>query len=144
MTSFRNAEEEALRSPFPLTPPPALRDEYYPFGDEGQPPFSGDAAAAGAAGEGDPEDTDLGVLLQRKEQDLLLAAELGKMLLERNEELERRYDELMKEHLEVKEVRHWDWSKEQTGEDLIWTKIPSSDAKLLGLRLRLGLELDWS
>lgn len=65
----------------------------------------GDAAATGAAGEGDPEDGDLGVLLQRKEQDLLLAAELGKMLLERNEELERRYEELLKEHLEVKEVR---------------------------------------
>uniref|UniRef100_A0A8C6XSQ7 BICD family-like cargo adapter 2 n=1 Tax=Naja naja TaxID=35670 RepID=A0A8C6XSQ7_NAJNA len=105
MASSRNPEEEPLRSPFPLTPPPALGDEYYPFGGEGQPPFVGEAAAAGAAGEGDPEEADLGVLLQRKEQDLLLAAELGKMLLERNEELERRYDELMKEHLEVKEVR---------------------------------------
>ncbi|KAG8140615.1 hypothetical protein E2320_003288 [Naja naja] len=116
MASSRNPEEEPLRSPFPLTPPPALGDEYYPFGGEGQPPFVGEAAAAGAAGEGDPEEADLGVLLQRKEQDLLLAAELGKMLLERNEELERRYDELMKEHLEVKEVTHLE---QQLQEDLI-------------------------
>uniref|UniRef100_A0A670JAC4 BICD family-like cargo adapter 2 n=1 Tax=Podarcis muralis TaxID=64176 RepID=A0A670JAC4_PODMU len=91
-------EEAALRTPFPLTPP-ALGDEFYPFGGERQQTFGGDVAA----GDGDPEEADLGVLLQRKEQDLLLAAELGKMLLERNEELERRFEELAKEHMETKE-----------------------------------------
>uniref|UniRef100_A0A670JCT1 BICD family-like cargo adapter 2 n=1 Tax=Podarcis muralis TaxID=64176 RepID=A0A670JCT1_PODMU len=90
--------EAALRTPFPLTPP-ALGDEFYPFGGERQQTFGGDVAA----GDGDPEEADLGVLLQRKEQDLLLAAELGKMLLERNEELERRFEELAKEHMETKE-----------------------------------------
>ncbi|XP_044303619.1 BICD family-like cargo adapter 2 [Varanus komodoensis] len=91
-------EEAALRTPFPLTPPPALGDELYPFAGERPPSLAGDAAA----GERDPEE-DLEVQLQRKEQDLLLAAELGKMLLERNEELERRCEELTKEHLETKE-----------------------------------------
>lgn len=98
-TSAMYPEEEALRTPFPLTPP-ALGDEFYPFGGERQQAFAGDAAAV----EGDPEDVDLGVLLQRKEQDLLLAAELGKMLLERNEELERRCEDQAREHTEAKEV----------------------------------------
>ncbi|XP_039186359.1 BICD family-like cargo adapter 2 isoform X2 [Crotalus tigris] len=142
MTSSRNPEEEHLRSPFPLTPPPALRDEYYPFGDEGQPPFRGDAAAAGATGEGDPDDTDLGVLLQRKEQDLLLAAELGKMLLERNEELERRYDELMKEHLEVKE--HLEQEKHElrrhlkSGRAEFETRTAELEADWVAARAQLG------
>lgn len=92
-------EEETLRTPFPLTPP-ALGDEFYPFGGERQQTFVGDTAAS----EGDPEDMDLSVLLQRKEQDLLLAAELGKMLLERNEELEQRFEEQTREHMEAKEV----------------------------------------
>lgn len=93
-------EEETRRTPFPLTPP-VLGDDFYPFGGERQQSFAGDVVA----GEADPEDTDLRVLLQRKEQDLLLAAELGKMLLERNEELGRRYEELAKEHTEAMEVR---------------------------------------
>uniref|UniRef100_A0A8D2J532 BICD family-like cargo adapter 2 n=1 Tax=Varanus komodoensis TaxID=61221 RepID=A0A8D2J532_VARKO len=96
----RGGTGAALRTPFPLTPPPALGDELYPFAGERPPSLAGDAAA----GERDPEE-DLEVQLQRKEQDLLLAAELGKMLLERNEELERRCEELTKEHLETKEVR---------------------------------------
>uniref|UniRef100_A0A8D2JEL0 BICD family-like cargo adapter 2 n=1 Tax=Varanus komodoensis TaxID=61221 RepID=A0A8D2JEL0_VARKO len=94
----RGGTGAALRTPFPLTPPPALGDELYPFAGERPPSLAGDAAA----GERDPEE-DLEVQLQRKEQDLLLAAELGKMLLERNEELERRCEELTKEHLETKE-----------------------------------------
>uniref|UniRef100_A0A8C6XSD3 BICD family-like cargo adapter 2 n=1 Tax=Naja naja TaxID=35670 RepID=A0A8C6XSD3_NAJNA len=142
MASSRNPEEEPLRSPFPLTPPPALGDEYYPFGGEGQPPFVGEAAAAGAAGEGDPEEADLGVLLQRKEQDLLLAAELGKMLLERNEELERRYDELMKEHLEVKE--HLEQEKHElrrhleSGRAEFETRTAELEADLVAARVQLG------
>ncbi|XP_013914762.1 PREDICTED: bicaudal D-related protein 2 isoform X1 [Thamnophis sirtalis] len=142
MASSRNSEEEPLRSPFPLTPPPALGDEYYPFGGEGQPPFVGNAAAAGATGEGDPEDLDLGVLLQRKEQDLLLAAELGKMLLERNEELERRYDELMKEYLEVKE--HLEQEKHElrrhleSGRAEFETRTAELEADLVATRAQLG------
>ncbi|ETE71834.1 Bicaudal D-related protein 2, partial [Ophiophagus hannah] len=142
MASSRNPEEEPLRSPFPLTPPPALGDEYYPFGGEGQPPFVGETAAAGAAGEGDPEEADLGVLLQRKEQDLLLAAELGKMLLERNEELERRYDELMKEHLEVKE--HLEQEKHElrrhleSGRAEFETRTAELEADLVATRVQLG------
>uniref|UniRef100_A0A8C5S4S5 BICD family-like cargo adapter 2 n=1 Tax=Laticauda laticaudata TaxID=8630 RepID=A0A8C5S4S5_LATLA len=142
MASSRNPEEEPLRSPFRLTPPPALGDEYYPFGGEGQPPFVGEAAAAGAVGEGDPEEVDLGVLLQRKEQDLLLAAELGKMLLERNEELERRYDELMKEHLEVKE--HLEQEKHElrrhleSGRAEFETRTAELEADLVTARVQLG------
>ncbi|XP_007432280.1 BICD family-like cargo adapter 2 isoform X2 [Python bivittatus] len=139
MASSRCPEEEALRSPFPLTPPPALGDEYYPFGGECQQPFVGDAAAAG---DGDPEDTDLGVLLQRKEQDLLLAAELGKMLLERNEELERRYDELVKEHMEVKE--HLEQEKHElrrhleSGRAEFETRAAELEADLVAARTQLG------
>ncbi|KAJ7314090.1 hypothetical protein JRQ81_006025 [Phrynocephalus forsythii] len=92
-------EEDVIRTPFPLTPPPALGDEFYPFGEEHRQSFVGDAMAGGE----DPEEADLELLLQRKEQDLLLAAELGKMLLERNEELERRCEELSKEYAEAKE-----------------------------------------
>ncbi|XP_070582627.1 BICD family-like cargo adapter 2 isoform X1 [Erythrolamprus reginae] len=142
MASSRYPEEDACRSPFPLTPPPALGDEYYPFGGEGQPAFVGDAAAAGAAGEGDPEDADLGVLLQKKEQDLLLAAGLGKMLLERNEELERRYDELMKEHLEVKE--HLEQEKHElrrhleSGRAEFEIRTAELEADLLATRAQLG------
>uniref|UniRef100_A0A670YVA0 BICD family-like cargo adapter 2 n=1 Tax=Pseudonaja textilis TaxID=8673 RepID=A0A670YVA0_PSETE len=142
MASSRSPEEEPLRSPFRLTPPPALGDEYYPFGGEGQPPYVGEAAAAGAAGEGDSEEVDLGVLLQRKEQDLLLAAELGKMLLERNEELERRYDELMKEHLEVKE--HLEQEKHElrrhleSGRAEFETRTAELEADLVTARVQLG------
>ncbi|XP_063157431.1 BICD family-like cargo adapter 2 [Candoia aspera] len=139
MASSRCPEEATLRSPFPLTPPPALGVEYYPFGGECQQPFVGDAAAAG---DGDPEDTDLGVLLQRKEQDLLLAAELGKMLLERNEELERRYDELAKEHTEVKE--HLEQEKHElrrhleSGRAEFETRMAELEVDLVAARAQLG------
>ncbi|XP_062854367.1 BICD family-like cargo adapter 1 [Trichomycterus rosablanca] len=52
------------------------------------------------------QDADLLVLLQQKEKDLVLAAKLGKALLERNQELTRQYEKMTKdlheklEHLE--------------------------------------------
>jgi hypothetical protein len=48
---------------------------------------------------GDAEDTtDILTQLQQKERDLLLAAELGKALLERNEELSKRQELLSKDY----------------------------------------------
>lgn len=43
--------------------------------------------------------------LAQKEKDLMLAAELGKALLEKNEELTQMYKRLKKEHSEQVEVR---------------------------------------
>ncbi|XP_062993556.1 BICD family-like cargo adapter 2 isoform X2 [Elgaria multicarinata webbii] len=132
-------EEEVLRPSFPLTPPPALGDEFYPFGGERPPSFAGEAAA----GDGDPEEeADLEVLLQRKEQDLLLAAELGKMLLERNEELERRYEELAKEHTEAKEQleqeKHELRRHLESGRAEFETRVAELEADLMAARARLG------
>ncbi|XP_006897506.1 PREDICTED: bicaudal D-related protein 2 [Elephantulus edwardii] len=75
-----------------------------PSGDEGFFPFvleRRDSFLGGAPGPDEPED--LGLQLQRREKDLLLAAELGKMLLERNEELSRQLEALSAQHAEREE-----------------------------------------
>ncbi|XP_006873959.1 PREDICTED: bicaudal D-related protein 2 [Chrysochloris asiatica] len=77
-----------------------------PSGDEGFFPFvleRRDSFLGGAPGPGPEEPEDLAVQLQRKEKDLLLAAELGKMLLERNEELRRQLETLSSQHSEQEE-----------------------------------------
>nr|XP_045368717.1 BICD family-like cargo adapter 2 isoform X11 [Camelus bactrianus] len=75
-----------------------------PSGDEGFYPFvleRRDSFLGGGAGPEEPED--LALQLQQKEKDLLLAAELGKMLLERNEELQRQLEVLNAQHSEREE-----------------------------------------
>ncbi|KAI4559381.1 hypothetical protein MJG53_017907 [Ovis ammon polii x Ovis aries] len=75
-----------------------------PSGDEGFFPFvleRRDSFLGGGPGPEEPED--LALQLQQKEKDLLLAAELGKMLLERNEELQRQLDTLSAQHAEREE-----------------------------------------
>ncbi|XP_045238363.2 BICD family-like cargo adapter 2 isoform X2 [Macaca fascicularis] len=75
-----------------------------PSGDEGFFPFvleRRDSFLGGGPGPEEPED--LALQLQQKEKDLLLAAELGKMLLERNEELRRQLETLSAQHLEREE-----------------------------------------
>ncbi|CAO2642065.1 BICD family-like cargo adapter 2 [Lemmus lemmus] len=75
-----------------------------PSGDEGFFPFvleRRDSFLGGGPGPEEPED--LALQLQQKEKDLLLAAELGKMLLERNEELRRQLETLNTQHLEREE-----------------------------------------
>ncbi|XP_011716010.2 BICD family-like cargo adapter 2 isoform X2 [Macaca nemestrina] len=75
-----------------------------PSGDEGFFPFvleRRDSFLGGGPGPEEPED--LALQLQQKEKDLLLAAELGKMLLERNEELRRQLETLSSQHLEREE-----------------------------------------
>uniref|UniRef100_A0ABI7WUU9 BICD family-like cargo adapter 2 n=1 Tax=Felis catus TaxID=9685 RepID=A0ABI7WUU9_FELCA len=77
-----------------------------PSGDEGFFPFvleRRDSFLGGGPGPEEPED--LALQLQQKEKDLLLAAELGKMLLERNEELQRQLETLSAQHSEREEVR---------------------------------------
>uniref|UniRef100_A0A2K5E5I8 BICD family-like cargo adapter 2 n=1 Tax=Aotus nancymaae TaxID=37293 RepID=A0A2K5E5I8_AOTNA len=75
-----------------------------PSGDEGFFPFvleRRDSFLGGGPGPEEPED--LALQLQQKEKDLLLAAELGKMLLERNEELRRQLETLSTQHSEREE-----------------------------------------
>ncbi|XP_069342342.1 BICD family-like cargo adapter 2 [Eulemur rufifrons] len=75
-----------------------------PSGDEGFFPFvleRRDSFLGGGPGPEEPED--LALQLQQKEKDLLLAAELGKMLLERNEELRRQLAVLSAQHSEREE-----------------------------------------
>ncbi|XP_060111699.1 BICD family-like cargo adapter 2 [Heteronotia binoei] len=130
-------EEEARRTPFPLTPP-VLGDDFYPFGGERRQSFVGDVVA----GDANPEDGDLKVLLQRKEQDLLLAAELGKMLLERNEELSRRYEELVQEHTEAMErleqEKHELRRRLESGQAEFETRVTELETDLAAARAQLG------
>uniref|UniRef100_A0A4X1VST6 BICD family-like cargo adapter 2 n=1 Tax=Sus scrofa TaxID=9823 RepID=A0A4X1VST6_PIG len=75
-----------------------------PSGDEGFFPFvleRRDSFLGGGPGPEEPED--LALQLQEKEKDLLLAAELGKMLLEQNEELQRQMEMLSAQHSEREE-----------------------------------------
>lgn len=76
-----------------------------PSGNEGFFPFvleRRDSFLGGGPGPEEPED--LALQLQQKEKDVLLAAELGKMLLERNEELQRQLETLSTQHAEREEV----------------------------------------
>ncbi|KAJ8886304.1 hypothetical protein PR048_012515 [Dryococelus australis] len=52
----------------------------------------------------DERDLDVYAQLQQKEKDLILAAELGKALLEKNEELNRQTDRLTEEYSQKLEV----------------------------------------
>ncbi|XP_040604133.1 BICD family-like cargo adapter 2 isoform X2 [Mesocricetus auratus] len=88
----------------PSFPPGLLSGGASPSGDEGFFPFvleRRDSFLGGGPGPEEPED--LALQLQQKEKDLLLAAELGKMLLERNEELRRQLETLSAQHLEHEE-----------------------------------------
>lgn len=57
-----------------------------------------------AAGAGAPHEPDVWAQLQQKESDLLLAAELGKALLDKNEELKKEQDRLAEEYSKKVEV----------------------------------------
>lgn len=70
---------------------PTLED--YIFDMETRPPDHGTTA-----------DQDLWTQLQKKESDLLLAAELGKALLEKNEELAKQQERIIEEYSKKLEV----------------------------------------
>uniref|UniRef100_A0A8C6FKT3 BICD family-like cargo adapter 2 n=1 Tax=Moschus moschiferus TaxID=68415 RepID=A0A8C6FKT3_MOSMO len=95
----------AMNSPEgPSFPAGLLSGGASPNGDEGFFPFvleRRDSFLGGGPGPEEPED--LALQLQQKEKDLLLAAELGKMLLERNEELQRQLDTLSTQQAEREE-----------------------------------------
>ncbi|XP_069876186.1 BICD family-like cargo adapter 2 [Dipodomys merriami] len=76
---------------------PSAEDGFFPFVLEQRDSF----LEGGCRGPEEPED--LALQLQQKEKDLLLAAELGKMLLERNEELRRQLEALSAQHAEREE-----------------------------------------
>ncbi|XP_026973441.1 BICD family-like cargo adapter 2 isoform X2 [Sagmatias obliquidens] len=75
---------------------PSSNEGFFPFMLERRDSFLG-------GGPRPEEPEDLALQLQQKEKDLLLAAELGKMLLERNEELQRRLEMLSAQHSEHEE-----------------------------------------
>ncbi|XP_059887576.1 BICD family-like cargo adapter 2 isoform X3 [Delphinus delphis] len=75
---------------------PSSNEGFFPFMLEQRDSFLG-------GGPRPEEPEDLALQLQQKEKDLLLAAELGKMLLERNEELQRRLEMLSAQHSEHEE-----------------------------------------
>lgn len=54
----------------------------------------------------DAENEDIYGLLEQKERDLLLAAELGKALLEKNEELSQQNEKMAEDFSQKLEVRH--------------------------------------
>lgn len=76
---------------------PSCDEGFFPFVLERRDSFLG-------GGPGPQEHDDLALQLQQKEKDLLLAAELGKMLLERNEELQRQLEMLSTQNSEREEV----------------------------------------
>ncbi|XP_037010521.2 BICD family-like cargo adapter 2 isoform X2 [Artibeus jamaicensis] len=75
---------------------PSCDEGFFPFVLERRESFLG-------GGPGPQEHEDLALQLQQKEKDLLLAAELGKMLLERNEELQQQLEMLSTQHSEREE-----------------------------------------
>ncbi|XP_008062115.1 BICD family-like cargo adapter 2, partial [Carlito syrichta] len=78
---------------------PSSDEGFFPFVLERRDAFRG----GGRGPEESEEPEDLALRLQQKEKDLLLAAELGKMLLERNEELRRQLESLSTQHAEHEE-----------------------------------------
>lgn len=75
---------------------PSCDEGFFPFVLERRDSFLG-------GGPGPQEPEDLALQLQQKEKDLLLAAELGKMLLERNEELQQQLERLSTQYSEREE-----------------------------------------
>ncbi|XP_017511526.2 BICD family-like cargo adapter 2 isoform X3 [Manis javanica] len=109
-----------------------------PSGDEGFFPFvleRRDSFLGGGPGPEEPED--LALQLQQKEKDLLLAAELGKMLLERNEELQRQLDALSIQHLEREEASQ---TEQELQRELDGLRGQCQAQALAGAELRTQLE----
>ncbi|XP_053550479.1 BICD family-like cargo adapter 2 isoform X2 [Bombina bombina] len=76
---------------------PSMEEHFYPFLMERRHSYRGED-------EEEQVDEDLNLALERKEKDLLLAAELGKALLERNDYLERTREALEEELREAHEI----------------------------------------
>ncbi|XP_040190772.1 BICD family-like cargo adapter 2 isoform X10 [Rana temporaria] len=75
---------------------PTMEEDFYPFLLERRPSYL-------AEEESEQQEEDLSLALERKNKDLLLAAELGKALLERNDYLERGREALEEELRETRE-----------------------------------------
>lgn len=77
-------------------PSPTMEEDFYPFLLERRSSYLGEE-------ESEQQEEDLSLALERKNKDLLLAAELGKALLERNDYLERGREALEEELRETRE-----------------------------------------
>lgn len=80
----------------------ALEEELALLASAGEGPGEAEAQGPAAATPAEPE---LLSLMRQKEKDLVLAARLGKALLERNQDLSRQYERMYKELTEKLEVR---------------------------------------
>nr|XP_055196556.1 BICD family-like cargo adapter 2 isoform X3 [Nyctereutes procyonoides] len=109
-----------------------------PSGNEGFFPFvleRRDSFLGGGPGPEEPED--LALQLQQKEKDVLLAAELGKMLLERNEELQRQLETLSTQHAEREEASQ---TEQELQRELDGLRGQCQAQVLAGAELRTRLE----
>ena len=114
MSSFRPSEETEYNNNHKGLEPPRLEDIVYEM--ESRPAANGHPPGVGVGGGGGSESgvfsaeenssTDIYAQLEQKERDLLLAAELGKALLDKNEELSRQNERIAEEFSVKLEVRH--------------------------------------
>ncbi|KAM9097568.1 BICD family-like cargo adapter 2 isoform 2-T3 [Sarcophilus harrisii] len=114
---------------------PSGDDGFFPFVLERRDSFLGGPGPGDEKQEDEPED--LAVLLQRKEKDLLLAAELGKMLLERNEELSRSLELLKAQHAEREEASQ---TEQELQKELSTLRGDYQTQLLLGTEMQARLE----
>ncbi|XP_023567300.1 BICD family-like cargo adapter 2 isoform X2 [Octodon degus] len=109
-----------------------------PSGDEGFFPFVLERRDSFLGVSPVPEEPeDLALQLQQKEKDLLLAAELGKMLLERNEELRRQLETLSSQHTEREEASQ---TEQELQRELDSLRAQCQAQALAGAELRTQLE----
>ena len=113
MSSFRPSEEtEYNNNNYKGLEPPRLEDIVYEM--ESRPAANGHPPGVGGGGGSESgvfsaeenSSTDIYAQLEQKERDLLLAAELGKALLDKNEELSRQNERIAEEFSVKLEVRH--------------------------------------
>lgn len=90
------------------------------------------------------QEPDVWAQLQQKESDILLAAELGKALLEKNEELVKQQEKLIEDYSSKIEVSHGTHIKLTggiviiNGKQLKWKSVIWGKVKLVRIRRNLG------
>ena len=110
MSSFRPSEETEYNNNHKGLEPPRLEDIVYEMESRpaanGHPPGGGGGSESGVFSAEENSSPDIYAQLEQKERDLLLAAELGKALLDKNEELSRQNERIAEEFSVKLEVRH--------------------------------------
>ncbi len=91
-------EAQTSNQSTPQASPVADFEDYYP------PYLEMDRTGEGGTGNSSESEGDVYTQLAQKERDLILAAELGKALLEKNQELTRRSEQANEEYTQKIEV----------------------------------------